>query len=235
MATLTVLTADVRSRVDRVGSAFISDSEIKNWLNEGLGELWDIITSTNQDYAIESDDVSMVAGTDTYDLSSFDPEILRIRGVTLTIDSLRYTLGPCSIRERDHDPTVLYPYVYLPDYYGQGSAPHNSPYRYRLEADDLIITPEPQEAGTITIYYTPKVTVLSAGGDTTDACLEPHWLPYAVYHACVVAKIKEEDDPAPFLRMKLETEARVRKSVKRRTTDPRRIVDVNAGGWGYGQ
>jgi hypothetical protein len=235
MATLSTLIAAVRSRIDRVGSAFISDSEITGWLNEGLAELWDVITQANQDYTLESDTVSIVSGTNTYDLSSFDPEILRIRGVTLAIGTLRYTLSPCSIRERDHDPSSVYPYVYLPDYYGGGSAPHNSPYRYRLEGLNLVITPEPQESGTATVYYTPKVTLLSSPSDTTDSALEAHWLKHAIYHACIEAREKEEEDTTSLQRRRIEMEQRIKKAVKRRTTDPKRIIDVNAGGWGYGR
>ncbi len=235
MATLTTLIAAVRSRIDRVGSSFVSDAEITGWLNEGLAELWDVVTQANQDYTIESDTVSVVSGTASYSLSAFDPEILRIRGITLTVGTLRYTLAPCSIRERDHDPSVIDPYIYLPDYYGRGSAPHNSPYRYRLEGTNLVITPEPQESGTATVYYTPKVTTLSDPSDTPDSALEDHWLKHAIYHACIEAREKEEEDTTTLQRRRLEVEQRIKKAVKRRTTDPRRIVDVNAGGWGYGR
>ena len=235
MATLTTLIAAVRSRIDRVGSAFISDAEITDWLNEGLGELWDVVTSANQDYTLESDDVSVVSGTASYSLAGFSPEILRVRGVTLAINSLSYTLAPCSIRERDHDPSLIHPYVYLPDYMGTGAAPHNSPYRYRLAANSLVITPTPQEAGTATVYYTPKVTVLVGPADEPDAALEDHWLKHAIYHACIEARDKEEEDTSTLVRKKLDTENRIKRAVKRRTTDPRTVVDVNAGGWGYGR
>jgi hypothetical protein len=235
MATLTNLIAAVRSRTDRVGSDFVSDAEITGWLNEGLSELWDVINSTNKDFVLDSDTVSVSSGTASYSLSSFDPEILRIRGVSLAINNINYTLAPCSIRERDHDPTAVYPYVFLPDYTGPGAAPHNCPYRYRYEGANLVITPTPQESGTITVYYTPKATVLVSGSDETDSVLDAHWLKYPILSACIEVKDKEDEDTSRLARKKLEVEQRVRKAVKIRYTDPRTIVDVNSGGWGYGR
>jgi hypothetical protein len=232
MATLTALIASVRSRVDRTGSSFVSDAEITGWLNEGLAELWDIVTSTDQDYVIEQDDVAIVAGTSSYDLSTFDPEILRVRGVTLQISGANYTLAPCSIRERDHDQAA---FVVPSGCVCELGSPHGSPYRYRLSGDSLVITPEPRESSTATVFYTPKPTALVTGPSTTDASLQDHWLKYAIYSACVEVRDKEEEDSSSYAGKKNEIERRIKKAIRSRTTDPKRVVDVNNGGWGYGQ
>ena len=69
---LSTLRLLARQRADMENSQFVTDDEMRRYINRGYAELYDlIVTSANsEDYFLSSSTVQLVTGTKTYNLPS---------------------------------------------------------------------------------------------------------------------------------------------------------------------
>jgi hypothetical protein len=70
--TLADLVLRAKQRCERVNSSFIPDSEWNTYVNEGMLELWDLLTMTWEDYGMVSYTIDIEPGVENYDLPTYD-------------------------------------------------------------------------------------------------------------------------------------------------------------------
>jgi len=147
-----------QQRADMENSQFITDDEWRRMINRGYAELYDlIVTSANsEDYFLSSGTISLVSGTDTYDLPT---DFYKSRGVDLNTGGAKIPLRRYNFSERNIG--GLYSVA--------------SDMRYHIQSNSIVFNPEPSSPDTITIYYiaNPRkfveytTTAISRGATTT--------------------------------------------------------------------
>lgn len=215
--TLATLLTRCKRRVDRENDTFVSDAEWYDYINEGLSELWDVLTDAWEDYGTTSTTIACVSGTDSYSIASVTPAIYKIRGVDLTVGSQTGTLTRFSFRERNR--------------YKAGYDPCSAAqlYQYSLVGSALKLIPSPTVSGTLTVWYVPQLTALTSGG-STDAAIPDGYLDFVVASAAAKAKAKEESDPSSFLAEKEDCKRRIVEASNSRVAgEPTTMTDVRNG------
>ena len=154
---LTVLRQLVRQRADMENSQFVTDTELRRYINRGYAELYDlIITEANSDdYFLNSYAFNLTSGTRAYDLPS---DFYKMRGLDLTVGSdvmpiRRYNFSQRNVGSRYQVARNL---------------------RYHLQGNQIYLNPKPSTSDTMTLWYipTPKkflektVTAITRGSST---------------------------------------------------------------------
>jgi hypothetical protein len=219
--TLATMLTRCKRRIDREGGSFVADAEWYDYINDGLGELWDVLTQEWEDYGLTSTSISVVSGTDSYSLAAISPVVYKIRGIDITYGGNTYTALPFSFRERNKFKSG-YP-IYSEMCSG---CSEDSIYRYQLLGASIKLIPIPTTAATMTVWYIPQLTPLVAGS-STDAAIPDTYLDFAIASACAKALIKEESDPTPLLAEKGASFQRISLAAKHRVAgEPKIMVDV---------
>ena len=114
--------------------------------------------------------------------------------------------------------------------------------RYRLNGDKLWLTPTPAGGQTIKVWYVPRLTTLSADGDTVDGI--SGWTEYIIVDACIKALAKQESDVTVFALQKAELIKRIESAAENRDAgNPATVGDTqfsdiwssgSGSGYGYG-
>lgn len=214
-ATLTVLIADTRKAADMEGSTFVSDSEITRYLNQSATELYDLLVEKSADYYVTSGTVSVVAGTSTYALPASFYKLLSAE-VPLG-GEMSYIMQPFAWAHR---------HLYGEAGWGCG------PVAYQLRGGNITFVPEPDAAYTVTVWYIPAFTDLSAGSDTLDGV--NGWEEYVTLDAAIKCLRKEESDVSLLMAQKEMLRERIIRNAHRDQGEPHRIIDVtgrNARAW----
>lgn len=206
-ATLTTLISDTRRAADMEGSTFVSDAEITRYLNQSATELYDLLVEKAQDFYVTSGTVSVVAGTSSYALPAAFYKILSVE-VPLGGEN-PYILSPFAWSDR---------YKYSDEGWGRG------PVAYQVRGGNIHFVPEPEGSYTVTVWYIPAFTDLSAGGDTLDGV--NGWEEYVTTDAAIKCLRKEESDVSLLMAQKELLRERVLKMAHRDQGEPNRIIDV---------
>lgn len=198
-------------------SSFISDAEWTDYINEAGSELHDLLVSKfGDDYFLSSTSVSVVAGTDSYSLPT---DFMKIRGVDAVVGSQNVTLRHFEFEERNK----------FQLYTGQLSY-SLSDLMYRVQGTTIKLVPVPADAGTLTVWYVPQYTLLSADGDLVDSQLAQGWDSYIVVDAAMKALAKEESDTAQLQAEKAAVIARIESAAANRDiSEPFRCLDMRLG------
>jgi hypothetical protein len=147
----------VRQRADQENSQFVTDQELRQYINRSYCELYDLlITNANsEDYFLNSSTVTLVSGTQTYDLPA---DFYKLRGVDLNMGSDTFPLRRYNFPQRDVGSRYSVPYRY----------------RYHIQGSSLRLTPSPSTNDTLTVWYIPSpkkfiektVTAITRGTST---------------------------------------------------------------------
>lgn len=155
---LTVLRQLVRQRADMENSQFVTDTELRRYINRGYAELYDlIITEANSDdYFLNSYAFNLTSGTKAYALPS---DFYKMRGLDMTVGSdvlpiRRYNFSQRNVGSRYSVARNL---------------------RYHLQGNQIYLNPKPSTSDTMTLWYIPtpkkflEVTpsAISRGSTTT--------------------------------------------------------------------
>ena len=145
-----------RQRADMENSQFISDDEWRRMINRSYSELYDlVVTSANsEDYFLKSDTISLVNGTDSYDLPT---DFYKMRGVDINSGGTSTPLRRYNFSQRNVG--SLYAIASDMRYHVQGSK---------------IFFPTPSTIDTVTLWYIPSpkkfleytVTAITRGAST---------------------------------------------------------------------
>jgi hypothetical protein len=146
-----------RQRADMENSQFISDDEWRRMINRSYAELYDlVVTSANsEDYFLKSDTISLVSGTDSYDLPA---DFYKMRGVDINSGGSSTPLRRYNFSQRNVG--SLYAIA--------------SDMRYHVQGSKIIFNPTPSTSDTATLWYIPSpkkfleytVTAITRGSST---------------------------------------------------------------------
>jgi hypothetical protein len=217
-ATLAQLRTRAQRRADRENSSFVATAEWTDLINEAGAELHDIVVLSFEDYLLTSGTVSIVAGTQSYALPS---DFYKERGVDYTSGGTTYTLRPFLFRERNY-------------YGGLGGLVSDdvANLRYQILGSNIRFVPSPAGSGTVTLWYIPTYTALSADADTISTAYAPGWEAFIVLGAAIKALKKEEADTSSLEMERQDLRQRIEGALKGRASgEPLRIVDVQVNDW----
>ena len=215
----------VRDRADMQNTEFVSDSEIDNYLNDGLSELNDLFITKYEEYVVSSvGPLNLNAGQESYDISADFGicNFMKIMGIDLNTGGRVIPMKRFMFSERD--------------YWTIPNAPWNIsvvPYRYSVRGEEIFFFPKSGVAGTITIWYVPQYCKMET--DTDAICnflpyLNNGWEEYAVITAAIKCLQKEESDTMALMQEKMIQLKRIEGVAQNRDVgDPGRITYVNGG------
>ena len=137
--TLAQLIVRVRQRADMVGSAFVSDAEVVDYINVAMAEIHDLLVTKYEDYYVS---------TTTYTLPGSNPGTLpatfyKALGVDLDAGGVSYRLKRYSFQDRNmyNSPGVV--------------AARIADTRYNVQGNQIKFIPAPTISGTVTLHYVP--------------------------------------------------------------------------------
>lgn len=231
MSLLALRTA-VRQRSDMVNDQFISDSELTSYINQSYFELYDLLVQKYGDnYYVANPYTISTDGSNQF--FSLPTDFYKLLGVDLALSNTNdsfVTIRPFNFSDRNR-----YAVPNFQSFYGVTNM------RYRLNGDNLWLTPTPAGGQTIRLWYVPKLTTLSADGDTVDGI--SGWTEYIIVDACIKALAKQESDVTVFALQKAELIKRIENAAENRDAgNPATVGDTQfsdlwwptGSGSGYG-
>lgn len=182
-STLAELRSRTRTRADAVGNGFFSDAEIDDYLNTGLGELHDMLVLAFEDYYVSSVSFNTVSGQSNYPFSGMGlTNFYKCLGLDVADSGEILRVRKFSFQERNRFSSNLLTR-------GRGEF---SDFVYQVRGDSVEIMPTPESATSLTLWYIPSFSKLSADSDTVSSSIMSNWEEYAILTAVVKMKEKEE-------------------------------------------
>lgn len=214
--TLLSLRTQARERADMEDSDFISDSELNGYINSSIAALYELVVqATGEDYYVVSTEFNTVVGQETYDLPS---DFFKAWGMDAKLDNSDWcTLRKFNFRERNR---------YHDDSFSRRGV---TGIRYRIIGSSIYLTPVPDSAVPVRLWYVPAPTKLESDSDTFDGIAG--WEEYVVVDAAIKMLNKEESDVTVLLRERDLLQRRIESSAVGRSQDPETIVDTRSVYW----
>ena len=221
MSTLLQLRTRARQRADAVGNNFFTDAEITDLINVGLGELHDMLADTYEDYFVSSQTFSLVADQTTYTLASMSiTTFYKLLGLDIAQGGDTFRMKRFSFSDRNKHKADSFLYS------GRGY----SSYRYALRGQSIEIDPKPSSTDTVTVWYVPSFTALSADADPVEAGVMLNWEEFAVVSAAVKMRQKEETSTTSLEREHDKISLRIGEAARNRDAgEPMGITDEDMG------
>jgi len=210
-------------------NSVVSDTEITDYVNEGLSDMLDIIITQDGDHYRTSTTIL----TDSRSAYPLPSDFYQLRGVDmLTGGGDAITLMPYNFQERN---------AYRNAYY------HTTGYyQYRLtgaaypSGQEIELIPQPNQGQSITVHYVPAITNLSqTGADGYESHFNFYngWEEYVIVYAAIECLAKEESDTVRLDRRLERLKQRIITGSQRRDAAfPSTALDVKnlRTGWGGG-
>lgn len=241
-----------RQKADRLGSQFVTDSELNTFVRLAAYELYDMLMTSYEDwfatsyFAIQTngsqanypvpDGVTNYLGNNYNGTSGTPaPAFYKLAGMDLNVNTSvltpsRVTLLRFNFIERNK-------YVY-PNSTSTIYGVYNM--RYRLMGNQINIIPTPAGNQTLIAWYSPRLPRLLADTDLTTIGVSG-WLEYVIVRAAIYMLAKEEGTDVStlkeellFLKTRIEQAAQNRDAGVPDTISKTRQDDVYGSGWGGG-
>lgn len=218
MTTFLSLRLQARERADMVRSKFISEPELKQYVNNSIKELYDLLVATFSDYYIANPLEFTLAGTqDGYSLPT---DFYKLRGLDKSIDgasseSSWYSIDSFNFAERNR--------------YNYTNAIVNAfpLVKYRVFGGQVKIIPPQNAAGLYRMWYIPRAPDLVADGDEFDGI--NGWEDYVVVDAAIKMLQKQEDDVGVLMAQKQQLKERIEAMAASRDAGaPETITDARS-------
>lgn len=214
--TLANLRADVRERADMVGSSFVTDPTVDEFINQSLAALYDMLAGAfGDEYFNTFTTLTTTAGVDSVTLPS---DFYKLTGLFWRLSSservplLKYTPAQAELSA-----------------YTFGWSSGNDVF-YRLAGDNVRFVPEPTGVHTLDLHYIYAPARLVDDGDTWDGY--GGWEEWAIWDATIKCLVKEESDTSAAERERTRVEARIEAAADRDHAEPPRIQRKRiAGRW----
>lgn len=209
---------DVRQRTNQENSTFVTDSELTEYLNQSLADLWTRLIQCQGQPLYRSSTSYSVPGL-FGPIQALPADFFAVQEIIATIGGVTGNLTPFMAGERGYlkNATVWTPLAGV---------------QYRIQANNIEFLPVSQ-AFAATLYYSPTQPRLAAGGDTFDGF--GGWEMAAIYDTCATVMAKEESDPGFFLAQRDRLYAQIEMlAAQRDASNPERVQDVVASdpfGW----
>lgn len=207
--TLGDMRSDVRLRADLVGNQFVTDSELNEYINQSLAELYDrLVGSRGQEY-YAAEQVITTTGVEAYALPATHYETLYVE---LENGGTRFRLGSYSMHER----AALI---------GSSASNPGIPVAFRILAGNITFLPAPTAGYTIRHWFVPACPRLVSDSDSFDGV--DGWEEYAIWRAVAYVQQKEQLDPSFALSFVSSLGQRIdRLAPFRATQNTERVTDV---------
>jgi hypothetical protein len=231
-------------RADRVNSNFVALPEWRNYINQSMFELYDLLVTVYEDYFVTTP-VQFVAdgntflftlpnGSNTF-LNGLNPSIsftplpfYKLIGVDLALNNATnafVTVNKFNFSDRNR---FVYPNT-ASTIYGV----FNLQYRL-LGTNQIEFIPTPSAGQALRLWYIPRMTELLQDTDTTMQGISG-WIEYVIVRAAKYALDKEESDSTQLTQELLFLKTRIEETaVNRDAGMPDTISDVNYGNWANG-
>lgn len=207
------LQTQTRQRANQENSQFVTDAELKVYINDSYKELYDLIVDAVEDYNLSSTSFTITSGN----TQAIPSDFYKLRG----LDDLSLgSQNPRSVRkylwnERNDfndPPLITTPYKYSDVY-------------YRIVGSNIQLMPPANAQKPYTLYYVPLPGTLSADGDVAYGI--NGWLEYVILDAAIKMMVKEESDSRPLMAQKKDILGRIeRMKVSRDQGLPEKISRV---------
>ena len=175
--------------------------EIRDYLNEGLAEFWDLLVEARgQEHIRKSQTFNTVSGTSAYPLAADFYELISI---DIQIAPAQY-LTATPYMESERNAFRLYPawagwFLSMPVYYRiQGTPTEGGGGIATVVEKTLNFIPTPQSAYPITVNYIYRMPVFDTAGSQDASVIDSvnGWTAYAVWWAVAAVKNRLREDPS---------------------------------------
>lgn len=223
-------------RADRVNSNFVTLPEWRNYINQSMFELYDLLVTTYEDYfiadpiLIQTDgataNYTLPNGANTFidasTLQTVTPKpFYKLKGVDLGINnsaSAFVTLSKFNFQDRNK-------YVY-PNNAGSQYGVLNL--QYRVMGNQIQFIPTPSASQSIKLWYIPRLTELLRDTDQSDIGISG-WIDYVVTKAAYYALTKEESDTTSLVMQLGALQKRIEETAANRDAgSPETIADTSS-------
>ena len=238
--TLFQLMTKCRERTDMVNSTFVTDSELKGWINIGMCELHEILVNVFEAYYVKNtgeDPFLTSQGYADYTLPGDNPGTLptdfyKVVGVDLSMGAgfegsiVVYRMRPYSFQERDAYSNPL-----------MTSARSTNTF-YNIRGNQIHFIPKPSIGAKVRLHYIPEPVQFVESGttDNNKAISEiapavcKGWEEFVINGVSAKMIMKEEGDPTPFLKMQAGDRVRLESNAGQRDAgETKAIRDVTVG------
>lgn len=208
-----------RQLADMENSSFVDQAELQRYLQDAYGELYDLLTSKNQDYYVAEPEEFTLSGTNQHALPA---DFYKLLGVDVSLGSDRWSeLDPFMFNERNASAVR------------RRELGRYARVRYRILGSNLHLVPSDGADGTYRLWYYPTCPVL-ATTEELDATADK-WREFITVSAAIVMLAKEESDTTTLERRKMALIDRIEKaSASIDVGRSARIQDVRRGGDSHG-
>jgi len=201
---------------------FVTDPELISYINQSYFELYDLLVQVYGDNYYVTDPVQFQTDgtsqlyplpdgirsfTNGITLNPFvPPPFFKLLGVDLslsnTLDSF-VTIRPFNFSDRNR-----YAVPNFQSFYGVTNL------RYRIQGNQLWLTPIPSQGQTIQIWQIPRLTTLTNLGDTADGI--SGWTEYIICDGAIKCGQKEETDVGVLMAQKNALIQRIQSAAENR-------------------
>lgn len=246
--TLSGIRLAAKQRADRVNSNFVTDPEWRNYINQAMFELYDILITEYEDYYVAPIPAQFTVngaqfqyplpdGTITFnnglDISSppfIAPPFYKLLGVDLALNNATngyVTLNRYNFANRNQ---FVYPNT-ASTIYGVFNL------QYRVMGNNLQFIPTPSSGQQIRLWYIPRLQELLLDTDITTTGISG-WIEYVIVKAAYYALTKEESDTQSLVMQLVALTDRITSTAANRDAGtPDRITDSrgnSSNGYGNG-
>ena len=233
-----------QQRADRVNSQFVTQSEWRNYINQAMFELYDLLVTTYEEYFL-APPIQFTANGNTYlyplpngsisylnpntNTTSVAPPFYKLKGVDLAVQSTNngyVSIDKFNFADRNY---FVYPNT-ASTIYGVFNM------RYRVMGNNIEFIPTPSGNQSIRLWYIPRLQELLLDTDTTQMGISG-WIEYVIVRAAKYALDKEESDTSILTQEIAFLKQRIEESASNRDAgSPDTISDVSSNrgfsGWG---
>ncbi len=221
-----------QQRADRVNSNFVTMPEWNTYINQSYFELYDLLTTTFEDYYLAPPLSFQTDGNYMYDLPdgtnySGAPAFYKLSGVDCGLndaDNAFITLNRFEFIDRNK---FIFPNVGS-SFFGVFNL------KYKIMADKIHFIPVPAANQQIRLWYQPRLTELLQDTDVVDGV--SGWTEYIITDAAIKALQKEESPVDVLFAQKMALIKRIEASAANRDIgQPATISDARKNNrWGQG-
>lgn len=240
--TLSQIRLAAQQRADRVNSDFVTQAEWRNYINQSMFELYDLLVTLYEDYYIATPAMfntngnqylfPLPNGSNTFFNSDtgapFIPRpFYKLIGVDLKLNNATnawVTVERFNFIDRN---TYVFPNT-ASTIYGVFNT------RYRPMGSNIEFIPTPSGNQSFRLWYVPRLIELLQETDTTDVGISG-WIEYVIVKAAYYALTKEESDTTSLVMQLGALQKRIEESAANRDAGlPDRISDTRRGNWSNG-
>tara|TARA_Y100000114_G_C11752384_1_gene325058 strand:- start:174 stop:872 length:699 start_codon:yes stop_codon:yes gene_type:complete len=214
------LSTRAKRRADMVNSSFVSEDEIKDYLNSSIAELYDFLVKSYEDYFVKTTTytVPLTTGGTADDLPS---DFYKALGVDFVSGGITSTLKAFSFTERNIYNT---PYAVI----DRLAKP-----MYKVDGSKIKMIPENVQSGTITLFYVPlapEFTSTASGSGNKLEFVIPGFVEYVIVATAIRMLMKEESDVSALERERQQLASRIIRAISPRdASGSHAIRDVRKG------